>query len=112
MTYSRVTLEPLPTAEQIFKDMVQLYLDEKGYGDLFDAYKVLLPMKTEDIGIKLFEQIEDLNRAAMLQEGRCPDCGCELVNRYTPGTRLDPPEHRIECPECMDEFNEAEVANG
>lgn len=97
MTYSPVTLEPLPTPEQIFKDMVQLYRDEKGYGDLFDAYKVLLPIKPDEIGIKLFEEIDSVNEAEMKAHGRCSDCGTPLKPTSA---------HTAECPECQQEFRE------
>ena len=102
LTKSKLTLEPLPSADQIYKDMVQLYLDERGYGDLFDVYKVLLPIRPDEIGIQLFSVVEDMNENEMLKHGLCPECGCNLVNKYLPGTMQEPPEYWLECPDCQD----------
>ena len=99
---SKLTLEPLPTSEQIYKDMVQISLDVCGYGDLFDVYKVLLPIRPDEIGIQLFSAIEDVNENEMLKNGLCPECGCKLVNKYLPGTMWEPPEFWRECQDCKD----------
>ena len=96
----KITLEPLQSPERILKAMVELYLDEYGYGDLYDVYKVLLPIKPEEIGAQFFSAIEDINESEMLQNGLCPDCAEELQLRITPATRTEPMEQWCECPEC------------
>ena len=100
---SKLTLEPLQTPEQIFASMVDLYALEYGFADLYDVYKVLLPIKPESIGIQLFSAIEDRNEADMVKEGLCPDCATKLVMRVTPATRTEPRETWTECPECRTE---------
>ena len=98
---SKLTLEPLPTAEQIYKDMVQLYLDERGYGDLHDVYRVLLSVDPAKIGIELFSVIEDMSEEKMLAEGLCGGCGTELINVHLPATRKGPEENYPMCPQCL-----------
>ena len=101
---SKFTLEPMPTIEEILNDMAQLYLKEKGYGDVHDAYKVLLPIDPATIGIKLFSIIEDMNEAKMLENGYCPECSDTLVNVCIPATREDPEENYAQCPSCRDDY--------
>ena len=98
---SKFTIEPLPTAEEIYKDMVQLYLDERGYGDLHDVYRVLLSEDPAKIGIELFNVIEDMNEEKMLSEGLCGDCGTDLINVHLPATSEDPEENYLRCPLCL-----------
>lgn len=104
MMRSRLTLEPLPTPEQIYKDMVQLYLDNQGYGDLHDVYKVLLPIDNAKIGIEFFSAIEDMNEACMLQHGHCPECASTLELREIPQTSIDPGESWLECGDCQSDY--------
>jgi hypothetical protein len=104
MTMGDLTLEPLQSAEKIFQDMVNIYVDEIGFVSLHDVYKVLLPIKPDEIGIQLFSVIEDVNENEMLQNGRCPSCATELVNRYIAVTREDPAESYLECPKCHDDY--------
>jgi uncharacterized C2H2 Zn-finger protein len=106
--YSKVTLEPLESMEMIFKKMVDLYVDEYGYGDLFDAWSVVKPsdMTFEMIGMVISGKIEQRNYEEMTLHGRCPDCGCELTRKVEPRTRDYPGAEWIECPECQQEFKE------
>lgn len=104
---SNLSFEPFLTPEELFKDMVQVYLDEKGYIDIYDAYKILLPIDPKIIGIQLFSIIEDTNTSKMLESGYCPDCAERLVRRVLPATQIEPSEEWIECPECREEFTEA-----
>lgn len=104
MTRSKFTLEPMPTAEEIFKDMVQLYLDERGYGDLHDVYKVLLPIDPAAIGIQLFSAIEDMNEKQMLENNHCPECSSTLEWREIKANRTDPGESWLECGDCQDTY--------
>ena len=104
MTRGDLTLEPLQTVEEIFQDMVQIYVDERGFADLHDVYKVLLPIPPAEIGIKLFSDIEEVNESTMLHHGLCPSCATELVNRCIAATRQDPAESWLECPQCHDDY--------
>jgi hypothetical protein len=100
---SKVTLQPLPTLEEIMTDMVQLYLDERGYGDLFDSMKTLLPITPEKIGITLYQKIEEVNEKEMKSNGLCPDCGGKLVRKGYKATKDSPGAEWIECQDCHDE---------
>lgn len=104
MTRSRFTLEPYQTPEEIYKEMVELYLLEKGYGDLHDVYKTLLPIDPAAIGIQLFSVIEDCNEENMLKNNHCPECGHDLEYRSIEPTRTDPGEEWDECPQCLDRY--------
>ena len=109
MARSKLTLEPLPTAEQIYKDMAQLYLDERGYGDLHDVYRVLLSEDPAKIGIELFNAIEDMNEEKMLSEGLCGDCGTDLINVHFPATREDSQKSYPMCPQCLTIYTRGEL---
>ena len=101
---SKFTLQPLPSPEEIVKDMVQLYLAEYGYGDLHDAYKSLLPIDPAAIGIQLFSAIEDMNEKKMLENNHCPECGSTLEWREIKANRTDPGEEWLECADCQDTY--------
>lgn len=101
---SKFTLEPMPTPEEIFKDMVQFYLDNQGYGDLHDVYKVLLPIDPAAIGIQLFSVIEDMNEKKMLENNQCPECSLTLEWREIKANRTDPWESWLECQTCQTDY--------
>lgn len=101
---SKFTLEPYQTPEEIYKEMVQLYIDSKGYGDLHDVYKVLLPVDPAKIGIELFTVIEDMNEKLMLENNHCPECGSTLEWREIKATRQDPGEDWLECGDCQSDY--------
>jgi len=101
---SKVTLEQIPTIQELVKTLLDNFLDNGGAGDFYDLTKVLYSTSHEEIAKCLIYQAEDINEKAMLLEGRCPECGGVLVNRHIPATREDPAEDYPECSDCHDSY--------
>lgn len=99
MTYSRVTLEPLPTLSTVIDEMLLVYMDERGYGDFFDSYKTIAQSDLKEVGTLLYNKMMDMSDKAMLENRRCPECGGKLINRGL----------YFECTECRDEINKEAV---
>lgn len=100
MERSILTLQSLPNPDEIYKEMVRLYVEEHGFDELHDAYKSLLPVDPKKIGIELFSAIEKTNQDEMIKNGYCPDCGVQLqIKSYSKS-------EWIHCPSCHDDFAE------
>jgi hypothetical protein len=98
---SKVTLQKLPTLKEAVASLLQNFMDNEGYAELFDLKEVLFASKPEELGKELICQVEEMNEENMIRENLCPDCGHELRTRYIPATRLDPAEEITECPQCQ-----------
>lgn len=96
----------LQTTEEIYKEMVRLYTEEHGCRGIHEAYKALLPVRPDKIGIELFSAIEDSNTYEMKRQGICPGCAIEVIRRTLPATRHKHSEEIVECPKCLEEFPE------
>lgn len=95
----KVTLQPLPTLETVIDEMLSVYMNERGYGDFFDSYKVVAQSDLKEVGLLLYNKMMDLSDKEMLENGRCPECGGHLINRGL----------YFECMECRDEISREAV---
>lgn len=100
---SKATLQPFPTLKEAINEILTLYMEERGHGDFFDSYRTIAQSDLKEVGLALYEKMCEMSDKAMVENGRCPGCGGKLVQKYTPGTSFDTPNHWIECSECRDE---------
>jgi formate dehydrogenase maturation protein FdhE len=98
---SSVTLEPIPTIQELVKTLLDNFMDNGGHGDFYDLTKVLYSTSHEEIAKALIYQAEDVNERAMLKVGLCPECGSTLEWREIKANRTDPGESWLECQTCQ-----------
>lgn len=102
---SPMTLQKLPSLQEVVGEMVQKYIDERGAGDLFDLKEAMSELSLAEIGLVFYNMVNDNNYAEMLKIGKCPECATDLISIFVPATRYEPSEDRVECPKCHNDYN-------
>lgn len=106
---STVTLQDPPSLHEIISDMVDFYVSQRGWDELFDVADVTRKTDALIIGQTLASVIEDVNYFESVQHGKCPDCGVSLVVKIRPATQYAPGEQWVQCPKCYESFGAFEV---